>query len=142
MITLLQHTHPSLPHYNDKEWEWLRGALSTVDRSYGLLDIVFHHIADTHVCHHLFSAMPHYHAQVGAPLKNKLVCLAATLCTSRGTFLRTDHLPKNPYSGILCTAEEQESACLGCLRYLKGQKLSLMLPLQSKALFALWLAQI
>ncbi len=64
MITLLQHTHPSLPHYNDQEWEWLRGALSTVDRSYGLLDIVFHHIADTHVCHHLFSTMPHYHAQV------------------------------------------------------------------------------
>jgi omega-6 fatty acid desaturase (delta-12 desaturase) len=64
MITLLQHTHPSLPHYNDSEWEWLRGALSTVDRSYGPLDVVFHHIADTHVCHHLFSAMPHYHAQV------------------------------------------------------------------------------
>lgn len=63
MITLLQHTHPSLPHYNDSEWEWLRGALSTVDRSYGPLDVVFHHIADTHVCHHLFSAMPHYHAQ-------------------------------------------------------------------------------
>ena len=39
MITLLQHTHPSLPHYNDSEWEWLRGALSTVDRSYGPLDV-------------------------------------------------------------------------------------------------------
>ena len=64
MITLLQHTHPALPHYSDKEWEWLRGALSTVDRSYGPLDVVFHHIADTHVCHHLFSTMPHYHAQV------------------------------------------------------------------------------
>jgi len=32
-------------------------------RSYGFLDIVFHHIADTHVAHHLFSYMPHYHAQ-------------------------------------------------------------------------------
>lgn len=64
MITLLQHTHPALPHYNDQEWEWLRGALSTVDRSYGFLDHVFHHIADTHVAHHLFSKMPHYHAQV------------------------------------------------------------------------------
>ena len=73
MITLLQHTHPSLPHYNDKEWEWLRGALSTVDRSYGFLDIVHHHIADTHVCHHLFSTMPHYHAQVGASSPQKLL---------------------------------------------------------------------
>ncbi|CAL8468635.1 g8175 [Coccomyxa elongata] len=62
-ITLLQHTHPALPHYSDTEWDWLRGALSTVDRSYGPLDIVFHHIADTHVAHHLFSTMPHYHAQ-------------------------------------------------------------------------------
>lgn len=32
--------------------------------SYGILDHVFHHIADTHVAHHLFSSMPHYHAKV------------------------------------------------------------------------------
>lgn len=32
MITYLQHTHPNLPHYLDKEWDWLRGALATVDR--------------------------------------------------------------------------------------------------------------
>lgn len=63
MITLLQHTHPGLPHYHDSEWTWLSGALGTVDRSYGILDIVFHHISDTHVVHHLFSKMPHYHAQ-------------------------------------------------------------------------------
>ena len=59
-----QHTHPALPHYVDGEWEWLRGALATVDRSYGrVLDAVFHHITDTHVAHHLFPQMPHYHAQ-------------------------------------------------------------------------------
>ena len=56
MITLLQHTHLSLPHYDDKEWDWLRGALCTVDRSYGpFLNVMHHHIADTHVAHHLFS---------------------------------------------------------------------------------------
>lgn len=38
LITLLQHTHPSLPHYDDAEWDWLRGALSTVDRDYGFLN--------------------------------------------------------------------------------------------------------
>ncbi len=32
MITYLQHTHPNLPHYDDKEWDWLRGAMATVDR--------------------------------------------------------------------------------------------------------------
>lgn len=64
MITLLQHTHPALPHYTDAEWDWLRGALATVDRNYGwFLNTVHHHIADTHVAHHLFSQMPHYHAQ-------------------------------------------------------------------------------
>jgi omega-6 fatty acid desaturase (delta-12 desaturase) len=64
LITLLQHTHPALPHFAGAEWEWLRGACSTVDRDYGfVLNTLHHHIADTHVCHHLFSGMPHYHAQ-------------------------------------------------------------------------------
>ncbi|XP_062112216.1 delta(12)-fatty-acid desaturase FAD2-like [Humulus lupulus] len=62
LITFLQHTHPSLPHYDSSEWDWLRGALATVDRDYGLLNKVFHNITDTHVAHHLFSTMPHYHA--------------------------------------------------------------------------------
>ncbi|KAA8516992.1 hypothetical protein F0562_017190 [Nyssa sinensis] len=62
LITYLQHTHPSLPHYDSSEWDWLRGALATVDRDYGVLNKVFHNITDTHVAHHLFSTMPHYHA--------------------------------------------------------------------------------
>nr|GMC84352.1 delta(12)-fatty-acid desaturase FAD2-like [Ipomoea batatas] len=62
LITFLQHTHPSLPHYDSSEWDWVRGALSTVDRDYGILNKVFHNITDTHVAHHLFSTMPHYHA--------------------------------------------------------------------------------
>lgn len=62
LITYLQHTHPSLPHYDSSEWDWLRGALSTMDRDYGILNKVFHNITDTHITHHLFSTMPHYHA--------------------------------------------------------------------------------
>ncbi|KAJ4724133.1 Fatty acid desaturase [Melia azedarach] len=62
LITYLQHTHPALPHYDSSEWDWLRGALATVDRDYGVLNKVFHNITDTHVTHHLFSSMPHYHA--------------------------------------------------------------------------------
>ncbi|KAL0915948.1 hypothetical protein M5K25_013419 [Dendrobium thyrsiflorum] len=62
IITYLQHTHPALPHYDSEEWDWLRGALATVDRDYGFLNRVFHNITDTHVAHHLFSTMPHYHA--------------------------------------------------------------------------------
>jgi len=64
LITYLQHTDVFMPHFRGKEWNWLRGALCTVDRSFGpLLDHTFHHISDTHVCHHLFSKMPFYHAQ-------------------------------------------------------------------------------
>jgi omega-6 fatty acid desaturase (delta-12 desaturase) len=64
LITYLQHTDVYMPHFRGPEWNWLRGALCTVDRSFGpLLDHTFHHIVDTHVCHHLFSKMPFYHAQ-------------------------------------------------------------------------------
>lgn len=64
LITYLQHTDVYMPHFRNKEWNWFRGALCTVDRSFGpLLDHTFHHITDTHVCHHLFSKMPFYHAQ-------------------------------------------------------------------------------
>ena len=55
LITYLQHTDTYVPHYREAEFTWLRGALSTVDRSFGMwLDDAFHHIADSHVAHHLF----------------------------------------------------------------------------------------
>ena len=62
LITLLQHSDHALPHYDADGWTWVRGALCTVDRDYGLLNHVFHRIGDTHVAHHLFHEMPHYHA--------------------------------------------------------------------------------
>jgi omega-6 fatty acid desaturase (delta-12 desaturase) len=64
LITYLQHTDPQVPYYNgDEEWTFVRGALSTIDRNYGpVLNHLFHHIGDTHVLHHLFSKIPHYHA--------------------------------------------------------------------------------
>ncbi|KAJ8560918.1 hypothetical protein K7X08_027108 [Anisodus acutangulus] len=62
LITLLHHTHSSLPHYDSSEWDYLRGALATVDRDYGVLNKVFHNVTDTHVLHHIFSYISHYHA--------------------------------------------------------------------------------
>ncbi|KAM6564618.1 hypothetical protein CsatB_024616 [Cannabis sativa] len=62
VIAYLNHTHPALPHYDSSEWDWLKGALSTVDRDYGsLLNRFFHHLTDAHVAHHLFATIPHYH---------------------------------------------------------------------------------
>ncbi|XP_078165584.1 delta(12)-fatty-acid desaturase FAD2-like [Carex rostrata] len=61
-LSYLQHTHPDLPHYDSTEWDWLRGALSTVDRDYRFFNKLFHNSTDTHVVHHLFPTIPHYHA--------------------------------------------------------------------------------
>ena len=67
-ITLLQHTHVDVPHYRGDEWTFIRGALATVDRSYGsLINNLQHNIMDSHVAHHLFSTMPHYHAIEATP---------------------------------------------------------------------------
>jgi omega-3 fatty acid desaturase (delta-15 desaturase) len=43
-----------------KEWSYLRGGLTCLDRDYGLLHRVTHDIG-THVVHHLFPQIPHYH---------------------------------------------------------------------------------
>jgi omega-6 fatty acid desaturase (delta-12 desaturase) len=63
MYTDLQHTDTRLPHYRGAAMEWMKGALCTMDRNYGIFNEIHHHIGDTHVCHHLFSYMPHYHAE-------------------------------------------------------------------------------
>ncbi|KAJ2725568.1 hypothetical protein GGI07_001196 [Coemansia sp. Benny D115] len=73
-ITFLQHTDSKVPHYADDTWNFVRGALCTVDRDYGwILNACLHHINDTHVAHHVFSQMPHYHAlEATKHLKAKL----------------------------------------------------------------------
>lgn len=61
MVTYLQHTDIKATYYRDGEWTYLKGALSTIDRSY--FDLVDHFMHDigTHVVHHLFfTKLPHY----------------------------------------------------------------------------------
>jgi len=63
LYTWLQHTDTDIPHYADDEWNFVKGALSTVDRPYGpVLNFLHHGIGSTHVAHHVNSAIPHYHA--------------------------------------------------------------------------------
>jgi omega-6 fatty acid desaturase / acyl-lipid omega-6 desaturase (Delta-12 desaturase) len=74
LITYLQHTDTFIPHYREAEFTFERGALATVDRSFGwLIDDRFHHIADTHVCHHLFSTMPFYNAVHATPILQRVL---------------------------------------------------------------------
>lgn len=61
LVTYLHHHgHDNkLPWYRGKEWSYLRGALTTVDRDYGIFNSIHHNI-ETHVVHHLFPQIPHY----------------------------------------------------------------------------------
>jgi omega-6 fatty acid desaturase / acyl-lipid omega-6 desaturase (Delta-12 desaturase) len=61
LYTYLQHSCPSVPHYRGAEWTFLRGALCSVDRDYGIYNVIHHQIGSKHVAHHLFSQMPFYH---------------------------------------------------------------------------------
>ncbi|KAJ2916890.1 hypothetical protein MD484_g3491, partial [Candolleomyces efflorescens] len=62
MITYLQHSDPTIPHYRNKEWTFLRGALSTVDRPFlGWMGRFFlHNVSHDHIAHHVFSTIPFY----------------------------------------------------------------------------------
>ncbi|KAM7526491.1 hypothetical protein LguiA_016393 [Lonicera macranthoides] len=61
-VTYLHHHghEDKLPWYRGKEWSYLRGGLTTLDRDYGLINNI-HHDIGTHVIHHLFPQIPHYH---------------------------------------------------------------------------------
>ncbi|MBD1828630.1 DUF3474 domain-containing protein [Microcoleus vaginatus GB1-A2] len=60
LVTFLHHTEADIPWYRGKDWSFLKGALSTIDRDYGIINSI-HHDIGTHVAHHIFSTMPHYH---------------------------------------------------------------------------------
>ncbi len=54
MVTYLQHTDVKATYYRDGEWSYLKGALSTVDRSYfDLVDHLHHDIGMSH--HHIIT---------------------------------------------------------------------------------------
>ena len=52
------HAHGAAPA--PQEWSYLRGGLSTIDRDFGVFNKI-HHDIGTHVLHHLFPQIPHYH---------------------------------------------------------------------------------
>ncbi len=62
LVTFLHHTEADIPWYRGQDWYFLKGALSTIDRDYGIFNQIHHHIG-THVSHHIFLSIPHYHLQ-------------------------------------------------------------------------------
>jgi omega-3 fatty acid desaturase (delta-15 desaturase) len=62
LVTYLHHTDNSVTYYRDGAWSFLKGGLSTIDRSFGSVIEHLHHDIGTHTIHHLFfTAIPHYH---------------------------------------------------------------------------------
>ncbi|MEO1132328.1 MAG: fatty acid desaturase [Cyanobacteria bacterium J06639_1] len=59
LVTFLHHTEDDIPWYRGKDWFFLKGALSTIDRDYGIFNNIHHNIG-THVAHHIFLGIPHY----------------------------------------------------------------------------------
>lgn len=60
LVTYLHHTVDEIPWYPNDDWYFLKGALSTIDHDYGFINPIHHNIG-THVAHHIFLNMPHYH---------------------------------------------------------------------------------
>lgn len=60
LVTFLHHTEADIPWYRNDNWYFLKGAVSTIDRDYGLFNSIHHNIG-THVAHHIFLNMPHYY---------------------------------------------------------------------------------
>ncbi|QDV70415.1 Delta(12)-fatty-acid desaturase [Rosistilla carotiformis] len=63
LYTWLQHTDVDVPHFEEDEWTWVKGAFMTIDRPYGpVFDFLHHRIGSTHVAHHIDARIPHYNA--------------------------------------------------------------------------------
>lgn len=73
-ITYLQHSDPTLPHYDPSEWNFVRGAMATIDRDFGFIGKhIFHDIIETHVLHHFVSRIPFYHGRQGTEALKKVL---------------------------------------------------------------------
>lgn len=70
-----------VPWYRGEEWSYLRGGLSTIDRDFGIFNKI-HHDIGTHVVHHLFPQIPHYHLVEATEAAKKASSKGAAAATS------------------------------------------------------------
>ena len=63
VFTFLHHNNENCPWYENENWTYVKGALSSIDRDYGYLVNNLAHSSNLHQIHHLFPKIPHYHLQ-------------------------------------------------------------------------------
>lgn len=116
IVTFLHHTEADIPWYRGQDWYFLKGALSTIDRDYGWINPIHHHIG-THVAHHIFLGIPHYH----------LLEATAAIKPVLGSYYRVSHEPIwrslwNSYRRCYFVADEGSNICYqGPKVFTKGQ---------------------
>ena len=72
IYTWLHHTETDVPHLSNSEFTFIRGAFLTIDRPYGkVINFLHHNIGSSHVIHHIYSNIPHYHAKEATRLIKK-----------------------------------------------------------------------
>lgn len=102
-ITYLQHTDTYVPHYREGAFTNMRGKLSTVDRSLGFIDYLWHHITDTHVLHHIDHSIPHYHAEEATEaIKPVRTPLLWPHCLSRCSAFCARFAVSSPFTASVC----------------------------------------
>eukprot|EP00775_Hariotina_reticulata_P013647 gene13647-13770_t len=67
-----QNPEEKMPWYRGQQWSYLRGGLTTLDRDYGIFNKIQHDIG-THVVHHLFPQIPHYHLEAATEGAKKVM---------------------------------------------------------------------
>ena len=82
-----------------QEWSYFRGGLSTIDRDYGIFNKI-HHDIGTHVVHHLFPQMPHYHLTEATEVRRLRACTAQVLAA--GHVAAMEEAARVPGGTLLC----------------------------------------
>ncbi len=64
VYTWLHHTDSDVPHLSNENFSFMKGAFLSIDRPYGkIINFLHHNIGSSHVVHHVFPTIPHYHAK-------------------------------------------------------------------------------
>ncbi|KAJ3567933.1 hypothetical protein NP233_g6047 [Leucocoprinus birnbaumii] len=113
MLTYLHHSDPTIPHYRNKEWSFLRGALATVDRPFlGWVGRYFlHNVSHDHDTHHLSRLLSRsLITRIQAYLFSDTLKLTTSLLLDLHAMISCLSIPKYLYSTNASTAFRRHSS--------------------------------